>query len=346
MVKDYYATLGIPSSASKEEITKAYRALAKQCHPDTHPANPKEAEARFKEISEAYAVLSDPKKRAMYEEVDPPGWEEYAHKQQWANEWETYRAWAYTKPDMADAFTYAHGVDMHHWHSDVIYPLTLSFEEMVRGGEKEFTIRRRISCTPCQGLGGFDMKTCPFCEGTGFIGAMRTPNAKCGVCQGVGKRPNKACEECHSTRRINKDQTIRLKIKPGAMDNYRCILPGLGNEDDLGVLGSLIVVLTVLPHPKFQRAGLDITSHCAVDVFSVLVGGETTVETMHGWKKITLKPYAGPDTTMSVRIPGAGINRGDRKGDHVVTLRCTIPTQLDDEQLDLVRKIINKGIKV
>lgn len=366
MPKDYYSTLGVDRSASADEMKRAYRKLALQHHPDKPTGN----EEKFKEINEAYQVLSDPEKRAQYDQFG-----EAVGSGQWAggfgfDPFEVFRREFTGFEDIfGDLFGGAFGgrrTRVAERGDDRATTVTVSFEEMVRGATREIALERLRACPKCHGNGaepGTQVATCATCQGTGALERqMRTVfgtmlhRAVCPDCGGEGKRPSKLCRACSGTGRTHQRETLVVKVPPGLDDGTRLRIAGEGEVGPRGgPAGDLYVAVRVKPHPTLQRDGADIRSTAAVPFSVAALGGSWTVETVDGPAELRIprgtasgtefripsRGIAGSSQTASRGLPRAGssgLPRAGSRGDHVVTVVVDVPQRLTREQEELLRK--------
>ena len=355
--RDYYEVLGVSKGASDDEIKKAYRKLAKKYHPDMNPGD-KEAEAKFKEVNEAYSVLSDEQKRARYDQfghagVDPnygaggPGG--------------GFGGFDMGDIDLGDIFGSFFGGggfggfggggarrNGPQKGESLRANLTITFEEAAFGCEKEINLNRTEECDECHGSGcqpGTTAETCPDCRGTGVVrvqqrtgGFAFSSTAACTRCRGTGKIIHSPCKSCGGSGSVKKSKRITVTIPAGIDDGQAVSLQGQGNAGkNGGPAGDLIVGVRVKPHPQFRRDGTTVLYEQPVTFFQAAMGAELEIPTIDGKVKYTLP--AGTQTGTTFRLRGKGIPelRGRGRGDQYVTIRVQVPTSMNAEQKEALR---------
>lgn len=355
--RDYYEVLGVSKGASDDEIKKAYRKLAKKYHPDMNPGD-KEAEAKFKEVNEAYSILSDEQKRARYDQfghagVDPnygaggPGG--------------PFGGFDMGDIDLGDIFGSFFGGggfggfggggarrNGPQKGESLRANLTITFEEAAFGCEKELSLNRTEECDECHGSGcqpGTTAETCPDCRGTGVVrvqqrtgGFAFSSTAACTRCRGTGKIIHSPCKSCGGSGSVKKSKRITVTIPAGIDDGQAVSLRGQGNAGkNGGPAGDLIVGVRVKPHPQFRRDGTTVLYEQPVSFFQAAMGAELEIPTIDGNVKYTLP--AGTQTGTTFRLRGKGIPelRGRGRGDQYVTIRVQVPTSMNAEQKEALR---------
>ena len=355
--RDYYEVLGVSKGASDDEIKKAYRKLAKKYHPDMNPGD-KEAEAKFKEVNEAYSILSDSEKRARYDQfghagVDPnygaggPGG--------------GFGGFDMGDIDLGDIFGSFFGGGFGGFGGSTSSrrngpqkgeslraSLTISFEEAAFGCEKEINLNRTEECEACHGSGaepGTTAETCPDCRGTGVVrvqqrtgGFAFSSTAPCSRCRGTGKIIHTPCKACGGSGSVKKTKRVTVSIPAGIDDGQAISLRGQGNAGkNGGPAGDLIVAVHVKPHPQFHRDGTTVLYEQPVTFYQAVMGAELEIPTIDGKVKYNLP--AGTQTGTTFRLRGKGIPelRGRGRGDQYVTVRVQIPTSLNGEQKEALR---------
>lgn len=349
--KDYYDVLGVARDADPAMIKKAYRNLAMQYHPDRNPDD-EEAARKMKEINEAYAVLCDPQKRALYDAYGHAGLEGYTQD-------DIFRGVDFSSLFREFGFGFGDGLfdglfgrkgsgrRRSRRGADLRYDLGLTLEEAASGVERTIELPRSSPCLSCQGTGAQadGLETCAGCHGTGQMvreqrsgyGVVRQISV-CGECRGQGRIVKKPCPDCqgHGVNETRKE--LRVEVPAGADTGYTIRIDGEG-ESGAGLLpGDLYVVVQLERHPLFERHGDDIYLQHEVSFPVAALGGEVMVPGLGGELKIDVPE--GTQTGAVVRVPGQGMPRPDRRGrgDQYVVLRVVTPTRLSREQKDLLRQ--------
>jgi len=348
--RDYYEVLGVPRQASPEDIKKAYRKLAKKYHPDINPGD-KNAEAKFKEVNEAYSVLSDEQKRSNYDRFGHAafdgtgsgfgGFDGFGFGGL-DDLFETFMGGAFGRGRKSTRNGPVRG-------RDIQYSIDITFEEAAFGVTKEISVTRLQTCTKCNGTGakaGTSPENCKHCQGTGQIRyTQATPfgqfvNVKtCDVCNGEGKIITNPCEACHGKARISKKSLISLSIPAGIDDGQTISLKGEG-ESGLrgGLAGDLYVIIHIKPHEIFKREGYDVVCDVPISFTQAALGGEIDIPTIDGIIKYTIPE--GTQTATVFKLKGKGIKRlrSNSRGDQYVRVNVEVPTRLTQKQKDLLRQ--------
>jgi molecular chaperone DnaJ len=347
--RDYYEVLGVGKSASQQEIKSAYRKIAVRDHPDKNPGD-KEAEERFKEAAEAYAVLSDADKRARYDRFGHQGVSGAG-----AGGFDP-TIFADFSDILGDLFGFGgagrRGPSGMTRGADLRYDLTLTFEEAAFGTETTLRIPRLESCPKCSGSGsanGAPPAVCQACGGRGqvrFTQGFFTVARTCPQCQGEGRVISDPCTECRGEGRVEEERSITVKIPAGVDTGARLRLAGEGEHGRRGgPPGDLYVVLQVRLHKHFRRDGSTVLSRATISYPQAVLGSSIEVDTLHG--KSTLDIPAGTQHGRDFRLRGQGIPRldGAGKGDHVVSVEVEVPQprDLSPEELQLLRRLAELG---
>ena len=349
--RDYYEVLGVSKSASDDEIKKAYRQLAKKYHPDANPGD-KNAEAKFKEASEAYAVLGDADKRRQYDQYGHSAFEQGGGA----------GGFDFNMSDMGDIFgdifgdLFGGGRSRRSGNSgpvkgaNIRSAIRITFEEACFGTEKELELNLKDECSCCHGTGakpGTSTETCSKCGGRGQVtytqqsifGMVRNVQT-CSDCRGTGKIIKEKCPDCYGTGYTSSKKKIQVTV-PAGIDNGQSIrIRGKGEPgSNGGERGDLLVEVNVSRHPIFQRRDYDIYSSAPMSYAQAVLGGDVRISTIDGDVLYEVKP--GTPTDTKVRLKGKGVptlRNKDVRGDHYVTLVVQIPTKLNSEQKELLKK--------
>ncbi|CDD55439.1 molecular chaperone DnaJ [[Bacteroides] pectinophilus] len=344
--RDYYEVLGVPRDADEAALKKAYRQLAKKYHPDINPGD-KEAEAKFKEASEAYAVLSDPEKRRQYDQFGHAAFDGGAGG---AGGFDFNNM-----GDMGDIFGDIFG-DLFGGGSrrrasngpmqgaNVRTSVRITFEEAFRGVDKELDLNLKEECETCHGTGakpGTEATTCPKCGGKGQVvytqqslfGMVRNVTT-CPDCNGTGKIIKDKCPDCYGSGYITKRKKIQVSIPAGIDSGQSVRIRGKGEPGiNGGPRGDLLVEVIVAQHPKFQRQDMNVFSTESISFPTAVLGGEVRIPTVAGDVMVDVKP--GTQSGTKIRLKGKGmpsLRSQSLMGDHYVTLVVDVPTKLNEEQ--------------
>jgi molecular chaperone DnaJ len=360
-MKDYYKILGVPRNASQEEIKKAYYRLAHKYHPDKG-GDPE----KFKEINEAYRVLSDPEKRRQYdmygrvfEEAAPGAGFEYQ--------------WFWGRPDFDfEEFDFGDLTEMIEEMfgfgaprrrkrdlkrgKDIEVEIEIPLELTLQDFEKKIRIRKFIKCPRCEGTGaepGTKIIECFSCRGTGYVQEVRrtffgtfTRSTICPECGGEGYRPEKPCNVCNGEGRIMGEEEVTIRIPAGVDTGQVIKFEGKGDAGRKGgKSGDLLVRIIVKPHPIFERKGDDLYTQVPISFSQAALGDEIEIETLEG-KKILLKIPPGTESGKILRISGKGIPhfRGTGRGNLYVQLTIKTPKKLTKKQRELLEKLKEEGL--
>lgn len=349
--RDYYDILGVEKTVSDEELKKAYRRMARQHHPDlqTGEHQKKAAEEKFKEINEAYEILSDQEKRKRYDMFGHAGGQQGAGFEGFSGFGGAGFGDVFNDI-FEDFFGQTRGGGRAERGNDLQYNLELSFEEAVYGKEAKLKIPRWESCAECKGTGAKSasaIKTCPSCKGAGqlrFQQGFFSVSRPCGQCEGAGQIVTEPCPTCQGRQRVYKERTIAVHIPAGIETGMRLRLSNEGEHGaHAGPPGDLYVAITVKPHPIFQRKGLDIQCDVPINLVTAILGGKVEVPTLKG--NTVLKVPPGTQHEKTLRIKGLGIPslKGGQTGDHVYTIKVQIPTKLTARQKELLVEFAKEG---
>ncbi|HIT57964.1 MAG TPA: molecular chaperone DnaJ [Candidatus Galloscillospira stercoripullorum] len=350
--RDYYEVLGVAKGAGEDEIKKAYRKLAKQYHPDLNPGD-KTAEAKFKEINEAYEILSDKDKRARYDQFGHAG----VDPNFGAGGGNPFGGFDMGDIDLGDIFGSFFGGGFGGGGARRNGPqrgdslraaVTISFEEAAFGCDKEISVSRSEVCEACHGSGcesGTTAEVCPDCRGTGTVRIQRgggsfsfTTTAPCSKCSGTGKIIHSPCKSCNGTGAVRKQRKITVHI-PAGIDNGQAVsLRGQGGAGrNGGPAGDLIISVSVRPSSTFRREGTSIYLEEKVSFFQAVMGDELEIPTIDGKVKWTLPEGTQSGTTFRLRGKGVPNVNGRGRGDQFVTVTVEVPRGLNREQKEALR---------
>ena len=347
--RDYYEVLGVERGASQAEIKSAYRKLAKKYHPDLNPGD-KQAEAAFKEVNEAYEVLSDDQRRARYDQ--------FGHEDPTAaggnyGSYTTYTGGAGGFDDIFESIFGSFGgfggstrqaANGPVRGDDLRYNLTINFEEAIFGCKKEISITRDEACDTCGGTGakpGTSPKTCDQCHGTGqvtriqqtMLGSMRT-SSPCPKCGGTGTIITDPCPKCGGKGTIRRQRSITVTIPAGIDNGQALTLRGQGEPGQRGgPAGDLYIAITVRPSRKFRRDGANLYSEMTISFAQAALGDEVEIETLKGSVKETIAEGTQPGQVIRVRGEGVpSLRNPSQRGDLFVTLKVEVPKRLNERQ--------------
>lgn len=344
-MKDYYDILGVSKNASKEEIKKAYRRLAHQFHPDKKGGD----ERKFKEVNEAYQVLSSDEKRAQYDRFGRMGADAGGHH----GGWDFGNFQGFEDVDMGDIFEsfFGRGAGPKRGR-DISIDIEIPFADAAFGSERRVLIRKRAACDTCEGTGrekGSVEISCPQCRGAGtirdtkrsFFGTF-TQVVECSACFGKGKIPEKKCLACHGEEVMVKSEEIRILIPPGIENGEVVRIPGKGEAARGGEMGDLYAKVRVLPHPVFRRSRQDLLMKLEVPLSEALLGGTETVEMLDG--SIKIKVPQGVSDGEVLKVKGRGIPREDNsRGDLLIEVKIRLPKKITPAVKALVEQLRKEG---
>ncbi|MDP9203328.1 MAG: molecular chaperone DnaJ [Gemmatimonadota bacterium] len=370
--KDFYAVLGVSSSASQDEIKKAYRKLAKKYHPDAN-ANDAKAGERFKEISEANNVLGDPEKRKQYDEMrrlgafDGGGFGGFGGGAR-SGRGAGARGGAQTinfqdfdiggLGGLGDLFSSMFGGEETRQSSRPRGPekgqtveatLDIPFRTAARGGKVPIELEVSEECSTCHGTGaapGAQLKICPECNGRGVISFGQggfAVNRPCPVCLGRGQVPTEPCPTCHGTGEVRVRRKVLVNVPPGVDTGSKIRLKGQGGKGSAnGPPGDLVITFNVLPDKFYRRDGLDVIATVPLNIAQATLGTKISVRTLDG-KKVAIKIPPGTPSGKRFRVRGQGIQKGDKKGDLIVEVSIQVPEKLSDEQERMMKEFAESG---
>ncbi len=368
--QDYYGVLGVPRGASQEDIKRAYRRLAKKHHPDLNKDDPKRAEEKFKQLSEAYEVLADDEKRRIYDQFGADGLKQRV----WGGEGFDWSRFTHSQ-DVEDIF----GRDFFESFfgrsgglggslfeeffgggtasrrrgpsagRDARVELELSLEDVARGGRKEVPVHYPITCPACRGTGaeGERLVTCATCSGRGQVSSSQHRGysqfitiTTCPKCNGRGQWPERPCPRCSGEGRIAQDRTIVVEIPPGVPDGLQLRVPGRGLAGDRGAKpGDLFVAVHVRPHERFLRDGDDVVLDLPITFSQAALGADVEVPTLDGRSRLHVPPGVQSHTTLRLRGKGLPRFQSSGRGDQLVRVNIVTPTRLSAEERRLFEQL-------
>lgn len=355
--RDYYEVLGVPKGANQDQIKDAYRKLAMQFHPDRNKSP--EAEEKFKEISEAYAVLSDDQKRQQYDNLGHSGFDQRYTEEDIFRGADFNSVFRDSDFDFGDIFRQFFGGggfggggfgERANRGQDLLYDLTITLEEAARGTEKETEIPRTEKCDVCGGSGaapGSQARTCPRCNGQGRVQITRRSAfgmfvqvVVCPECRGKGRLIETPCRTCRGSGLVRKRRKITVKVPLGIDEGYQLRLRGEGeNVSDDGEPGDLYVLVHIVPHKLFIRDGDDLYYVLMIGYPQAVLGAEVQVPTLEGPTVLKINP--GTQVGEVIRLKGKGMPRfkGYGKGDLLVRLGIAVPEKITAQQKALLEQL-------
>ncbi len=350
--RDYYEVLGLSKGASEDEIKKAYRKKAKEYHPDLHPGD-KAAEAKFKEVNEAYEVLSDSEKKSRYDQFGHAGVDPNFNPGGGFGGFGGFGGGF--DVDLGDLFGGIFGGGFGGGQArraggpqqgeSLRLRLELTFEEAAFGCQKEISLNRTEQCEVCGGTGcapGTTAEVCPDCQGSGVVrvqqrmgGMAFSSTAPCQKCHGTGKVIHSPCHTCSGAGQVRKPKRVTVNIPAGIDDGQTVSLRGQGNAGkNGGPAGDLLVTVFVKAHPRFRREGSTVYMDQSVSFTQAALGAELEIDTLDGKVKWTLPAGTQPGTTFRLRDKGIPQLRGRGRGDQLITVQVEVPKRLSAEQKD------------
>ena len=347
--RDYYEVLGVAKGATEQEIKKSYRKKAVQFHPDRNPGD-KKAEASFKECAEAYEVLSDAKKKAIYDQYGHSGLSGRGYEG-FQNVDDVFQNFGSIFEDFFGGFGGAGGAGMGgrgrrvRYGADLKARLKLSFKESVFGCEKDLNFSKSVHCKACDASGcapGTSKSACGTCGGhgqvrttQGFFSVAQT----CPACRGGGEVVSSPCKTCDGKSRVTDKKTMSVTVPAGVYDGIQLKLGGEGDEGpDGGPAGDLFVQMQVEEDPRYERDGQDIIHRVAIGVAQASLGAELDIETLDGDEKIKIQPGTQHGHHHKISSKGMPSLRGGRRGDFIVLWNVVVPKKLSAKQRELMEE--------
>ena len=352
--RDYYDILGVPKGASDDDVKKAFRRLAQQWHPDVNSSP--DAEEKFKEINEAYQILSDPQRRQAYDTFGRAGVGGSGAGPEGYGPFGGFSGFG----DIFDAF-FGQGATQGQRRgrppsgADLRYDLKLTFDEAIHGAEKEISFNAQGRCDTCDGSGaeaGSSPASCPQCNGTGELRQVRSTMlgqmvnvTTCGRCRGQGRIVEKPCATCRGDGRTDRRRTLRVSVPAGIDDGHQIRLSGEGEAGPRGgTAGNLYVVAHVQPHPVLKREDTELYYEMPVSITQAALGARVAVPTPDGQDHVDIKP--GTQHGTEIRLRGKGVphlRRAGLKGDLHVLVDIQVPTRLSARQRELLQEFAEES---
>ena len=326
--RDYYEVLGVSKTSSPDEIKNQYRKLASKFHPDRNQS--KDAGEHFKEISEAYAILSDSEKKQTYDQHGHAGVDG-----------------TYSNDDIFGRGGGGGGFTQQQRGSDLLYQTTVTLEDVLHGKKMEINLQKQIKCDNCQGSGckpGTNKKTCTSCNGQGEVRQTRNMGfasfvtaAPCPTCRGQGSMIETPCSNCKGQGRVKGTKKVDFQIPPG-IDTGDYIVSNEGNEIPDGINGDLVIRVNIQPHTHFKRDGKDIFYDRDISMVDAALGCELMVPTLHGEEKIKIDSGSQPNTIIKLKGKGVSHINSRGTGDQYVRVVVNIPKKLNKHQKNLLNE--------
>lgn len=356
--RDYYEVLGISRDATPDEVKRAYRRLAKQHHPDVNKDDP-EAEEKFKELAEAYEVLSDPQKRARYDQFGHESvrfgrggfdWSDFTHTRDFEDLFGDFFGQVFGGFRQAGRRRAAPKKG-----ANLRYDLEITLEEAASGVEREIRFERLEICGNCNGSGAkspSDIVACPKCGGTGELRKVSSMGgfgsfvsiSTCGTCGGKGKVVKTRCPTCGGRGKVHIERTLTVRVPPGVDTGTQLRISGEGELGE-GGSGDLYVAVHVAPHDLFERSGNDIFFEAPVSFVQATLGAEIEVPTLDGFETLVIPPGTQHGTTFRLRGKGMPDMRSRQRGDEIVQIRIVIPQKITSRQREILQEFEAEGKK-
>ncbi len=360
MKKDYYEILGVSKSSSKDEIKKAFYKLAHKYHPDKKEGD----EKKFKEVNEAYQVLSDDAKRSQYDQYGA-GFENMGGGAGYGQQQGGFGGFDFSgfqnggaDFDLNDIFSDFFGGGMGGGRQqarrgrDISTEIQISFADSVFGVDRKILLTKTSSCLTCNGKGakpGTKMDTCKTCNGQGqvreakrtILGTISTTKI-CETCFGAGEMPKEPCEKCKGKGVLRREEEIDIAIPGGIRDGEMIRMTGMGEAVSKGATGDLYIKINVAPHAVFKRDGNDLTMGLNLKLTDALLGTKHQIETLDGKIEVTIPEGVGMNEVL--RVKGKGVSSKGKRGDLLIKLNIKLPTKLSRKERELIEQLKKEGI--
>lgn len=337
MAADPYSVLGVSKDATEDEIKKAYRRLARECHPDANPGDP-DAERKFKELAQAFSILSDPEKRREFDMFGRVG----------------SRAANFDPFDIFASFfggsPFGTGAQGPQRGDDLISLLEITLDEVVKGTQKTMTLRRMVVCEACSGSGaqpGTSPESCSSCQGTGAVRSVSRSifgnvmsSYACPSCSGTGERIQSPCGACAGAGRVERREDVEIDVPAGVEEGMQIRLHGEGQAGERGARsGDLYVQIRVLPAEGFARRGDDLLAAVSIPFTQAALGGTTKLDTFDGMMELDIPAGSQPGDILKIKGKGVPHLRRSGRGDLIVEINVEVPSRLSSEEEELLRTL-------
>ena len=348
MARDYYEILGLTKSATDKEIKKAYRKLAMKHHPDKGGD-----EKLFKEVSEANEILSNKEKKDNYDR--------YGHAGQRQTQGGGFGG-GMSMEDLMNDINFGGGMGGNPFGrqrekrgQDILFNIRITLEDVFNGTTKKLKYNRKAACSGCNGAGGTNEETCSSCSGNGFvIQQTRTPmgimnsQITCHTCHGEGKKMKDTCNTCYGKGVDNKEEIININIPKGISEQESLQYAGMGNAIKRGTPGSLVIKATITSHKDFTRNGNDLKHHLKLSYSQLVIGSKVEVPTIEGGKiRVKIPEYSKVGDNLRINEKGLNNLRNNSRGAMIIILDIEMPTNIEGEELELVKKLkkLHEGVE-
>lgn len=350
MTKDYYSILGVEKGATKEEIKKAYKKLAMQYHPDRAPeGKKKESEEKFKEISEAAAVLGDEKKRQQYDQFGSSGFSGGEQAYDFSDVMSQFRSGGFGHFDdlFEQLFGGGRGPGRARQGADLLSEMEVTLEEVFHGADKTISLNKLEYCETCKGKGALKFEECTQCKGSGYIKrTQRTPfgvfaqTGPCGHCQGRGQMAEDECDTCDGEGVVRRIKEIEVTIPPGVEDGMRLRVRGEGQiGEHAGPAGDLYVEIRIKHHKHFTIDGKNVHLTIPISFTQAALGDEIEVPTIDGKATLFIPGGTNSETTFRMKSKGLPYVSRSGHGDQMVKVRIEVPQKLSKKQVELIKQL-------